>query len=105
MGSSPDVAITVYPESEYAQTVNSNVTMVLTGAVYLLTLVGTGDLFLYLWDRKPLPNNSENDSKNGDNTTQQEDKLTNKGAIGENSNVNGEIEQNQSKKNEKQRSV
>jgi len=101
LGISPDVAITVHPESEYAQTVNSNVTMILTGAVYLLTLVGTGDLLVHLWDREERRNDSQNNSKNGNNTTQPEDNLTNKGTIGENSNANGEIEQNQSKKNEK----
>jgi len=87
LGSSPDIAITVYPESEYAQTVNSNVTLVLAVAVYILTFVGTGELCFYLWDREPLTNNSETNSENGNNTTQIEDDQTNKRTVAEYSNL------------------
>lgn len=72
LGTSPDIAITVYPESEYAQTVNSNVTMVLTEAVYLLTLIGTGDFLIHLWDREKRDKDSENNSNNDNNITQPE---------------------------------
>jgi hypothetical protein len=50
---STSVAITVYPKAQIAQIVNSNVSMILTIAIYALTLVGTGNLIVDLWDREP----------------------------------------------------
>lgn len=69
LGVSPEIAITVYPESEYAQTVTSNVTMILAEVAYGLTLVGTGSLILSLWDRSKNNNsNSKNDETKADIT-------------------------------------
>lgn len=81
LGISPEIAITVYPKSEYAQTVNNNVTMILTGAVYVLTLVGTGDLIVHLWDRKEGCEDSDNDSENNESAPQKENKIRDKGVV------------------------
>jgi hypothetical protein len=101
LGISPDMAITVYPKSEYAQTVNSNVTLVLTGAVYLLTLVGTGDLLVHLWDREKRGKNSKNNSENNKKKTQKGKKSIDKRTVGKSNKENSETKQNQSKKHKK----
>lgn len=62
-GISPDVAITVYPKAQFAQLENNNVSMILTIAVYLLTLIGTFSLILSILDRHLLsqePSSQEN---------------------------------------------
>lgn len=62
-GMSTDVAITVYPKAELAQILTNNVSMILTIAFYVLALVGTGNLVVLLWDRKPLTQNKKENSQ------------------------------------------
>jgi len=81
LGVSPDVAITVYPESEFAQIVNNEVTMVLTIAVYSFTVIGTFSLILTLWRMKPSSNNKENNSESSNSNTNIKDNCTNKNVI------------------------
>ena len=60
------VAVTVYPKSDFAQIVTNDVNLQLALIVYGLTVVGTGSLFLSLWDRKASKKNNDDD-KNGYN--------------------------------------
>jgi hypothetical protein len=73
VGISKDVAITVYPKAQFAQIESNNVSMTLTIAIYALTLVGTGSLFLELWDR----NSSSQESKNSPETPNSTTKVRN----------------------------
>jgi hypothetical protein len=76
---SRDVAITVYPKEQLAQIVTSNVSMILTISVYLLTLVGTGSLILSLWDRKQSPQKGKNNTENTDSSTKVTNNQANRG--------------------------
>ncbi len=71
LGKSEDVCITVYPKSQYAQIVTSNVSMILAFVVYLLTLVGTLSLALSFWDRNS--KEGENKTENNKNETKTSD--------------------------------
>jgi hypothetical protein len=80
LGISPDVAITVYPESEYAQIVNNEVTIVLAIAVYFLKVIGIISLILKLWNNER-SNNSKNYSANSNNNPNKKNNQTNKNII------------------------
>jgi len=96
LATSKDVAITVYPKSQFAQIVTNNVSMLLAIAVYLLTLVGTGGLVLSLWDRKPSSKEGEGNSEASKKNAEIVDNNTNK-------RVTGKASDNNTKSNNKQR--
>lgn len=76
------VAITVYPKAQIAQLASNNISMILTMAIYVLTLVGTGDLVLDLWDRKPPSQKTESSTKKTEPNTKEHDGKTDSGSGG-----------------------
>lgn len=85
---SSDVAITVYPKTQYAQTVTSNVSMILAVAVYVLTIIGTGSLVLTLWDRTISSNQTNKEPETGKTNTDTKDNSASKIEIKEPTNNN-----------------
>lgn len=79
LGVTRSVAITVYPKAQFAQIESNHVSMTLTIAIYMLTLVGTFDLVLSLWDRKPPTQEQKNGSENTSSDTKEHNTKTNIG--------------------------
>lgn len=96
---SSDVAITVYPREKLTQIVTNNVSMILTIALYFLSIIGTLSLSITLWDRIPSSKNKKNDAKSNDNTTNVINKNANISQANENEEGGGIQEKNAKEKN------
>jgi len=77
VGVSPSVAITVYPKAELAQIITNNVSMILTIAFYILTVVGTSSLVLSLWDREPSTQDEKKNTHDRDRPTNIDNEASN----------------------------